>query len=258
MSNLVPFSFESHEIRTITDDQGAPWFVLRDVLEAMDSKTSTTNAIDSIKTGLGDGYSQGIPLETSGGKQQTVIIAESAVTYLLSRSDTEQGRRLNRFIHVEVLPAIRKTGHYEAPAATPKGDDPRIAALKLSSLAMQAARAFGFKGNHAALSADQAIKTLTGTSPLALLGHAHLVADARGQTYGLNELGQMLDPPISGTMLGKKLAEAGLRAKDDVGNWIPTDAASGLFEWLDTAKRHNGGTPVKQVKWFRDVLTRVQ
>lgn len=35
MSNLVPFSFESHEIRTITDDVGDPWFVASDVAIAL-------------------------------------------------------------------------------------------------------------------------------------------------------------------------------------------------------------------------------
>ena len=258
MSNLVPFSFESHEIRVIANDQGDPWFVANDVSELLGYRNAPdmTRMLDEDEKGT-----HNLRIRSESGVEQDremTIISESGLYACILKSRRAEAQTFRKWVTAEVLPAIRKTGHYEAPAATPKGDDPRIAALKLSSLAMQAARAFGFKGNHAALSADQAIKTLTGTSPLALLGHAHLVADVRGQTYGLNELGQMLDPPISGVVLGKKLAEAGLRAKDEVGNWVPTDAASGLFEWMDTAKRHNGGTPVKQVKWFRDVLTRVQ
>ena len=47
--------------------------------------------------------------------QQTIIVSEPAATYLMARSNTEQGRKLNRFIHVEVLPQIRKTGQYATP-----------------------------------------------------------------------------------------------------------------------------------------------
>lgn len=59
-----------------------------------------------------------------GRMQPTFICAEPAVTFLVSRSNTEDGRRLNRFIHTEVLPALRKTGKYAihvdpAPAAAP-------------------------------------------------------------------------------------------------------------------------------------------
>lgn len=88
MSNLVPFSFESHEIRTITDDQGAPWFVLRDVLRAMGTTTPTTVAVESIVTGLGEGYSKILPLSDSLGRNQqfTIFVAERAVLYLLGRS----------------------------------------------------------------------------------------------------------------------------------------------------------------------------
>ncbi|MBV5308119.1 BRO family protein [Chromatium okenii] len=110
---ITPFSFEKRQIRVITDDNGNPWFVLRDLLDGMGSSTTTTNAIDSIKQGLGDGYSNEIPIFDSLGREQFVIIvAEPAATYLVARSNTEQGRKLNRFIHIDVLPSIRKTGSY--------------------------------------------------------------------------------------------------------------------------------------------------
>jgi len=111
MTSLTPFSFDSREIRVV-DQNGNPWFILRDLLEAMESKTTTTAAVESIKQGLGEVFVNDIPLQTAGGMQQVIIVAESAATYLLSRSNTEKGRELNRFIHVEVLPSIHKTGSY--------------------------------------------------------------------------------------------------------------------------------------------------
>lgn len=111
MSNIIIFSFGSHEIR-VTDQDGNPWFVLRDLLAGMASKTTTTRAVESIKQGLGYGVVSDITLQTAGGTQQVIIIAESASTYLLSRSSTDKGRELNRFIHDEVLSAIRKAGSH--------------------------------------------------------------------------------------------------------------------------------------------------
>lgn len=111
MNELAVFNFESNVVR-VTDRDGNPWFVLRDLLKAMGTTTPTGVALETIKDGLGKGYNNVIPLETPGGIQKINIINESAATFLLSRSNTEQGKKLNRFIHVEVLPSIRKTGSY--------------------------------------------------------------------------------------------------------------------------------------------------
>ncbi len=111
-NQLIHFLFNTKEVR-VTDQNGNEWFILRDLLDAMESKTTTTAAVESIKQGLGEVFVNDIPLQTAGGMQQVIIVAESAATYLLSRSNTDKGRELNRFIHVEVLPSIRKTGKYE-------------------------------------------------------------------------------------------------------------------------------------------------
>jgi prophage antirepressor-like protein len=112
MNSLTNFSFDTHSVR-VTDHDGRPWFVLRDLLEAMESKTHTTDAVNSINQGLGGGYVVDFPIVDSLGRpQQAIVVAEPAATYLLARSNTERGRALNRFIHVEVLPQIRKTGEY--------------------------------------------------------------------------------------------------------------------------------------------------
>ena len=119
MTDLTLFTFESHELR-IVDQAGEPWFVLKDVLSAMGTTRTTAQAIASIKHHLGEGYINDIPLQTKGGMQPTTIAAEPAVTFLVSRGNTDDSRRLNRFIHVEALPSIRKTGGYSInPAPTP-------------------------------------------------------------------------------------------------------------------------------------------
>lgn len=123
-TQIVIFPFrkaenDAVEVRTLNHEDGTTWFVLRDVLEAMDTATTRQEAITSIEQGLGDGVVDSIPiLDRLGREQQITIIAESAATYLVSRSNTEAGRKLNRFIHTEVLPQIRRTGRY-VPANVP-------------------------------------------------------------------------------------------------------------------------------------------
>jgi prophage antirepressor-like protein len=133
-NSLTTFIFDGkHEVRTvITDTNDDPWFVLRDVLSAMGSSTPTTVAISSIEQGLGKGFNAVIPLQTAGGVQDVTIVHEVATTFLVSRSNTEKGRQLNRWIHIEVLPSIRKTGSYSiqnvtGTAPTPK--DPTLAMI---------------------------------------------------------------------------------------------------------------------------------
>lgn len=59
MTDLTIFSFhddqanKNRDIRTITDQDGEPWFVLKDVLDAMGSSTRPADAKASIEQGLG-------------------------------------------------------------------------------------------------------------------------------------------------------------------------------------------------------------
>lgn len=116
MNALTPFVFENNSIRII-DADGNPWFVLRDLLDSMGSSTRPADAKSNIIENLGDGVVADYPIvDSMGREQQAIIVAESAATYLVARSNTDRGRKLNRFIHVEVLPSIRKTGGYQLPA----------------------------------------------------------------------------------------------------------------------------------------------
>jgi prophage antirepressor-like protein len=90
------FSFDSTFSLRVVTINGEPWFVLRDLLAAMGTRTTTTAAIESIAQGLGDGFVVDIPIVDTLGRDQTATaVAEAAATYLLSRSNTETGRRLN-------------------------------------------------------------------------------------------------------------------------------------------------------------------
>ena len=88
----------------MTDEQGEPWFVGKDVAEAL-GYTAPRNAIanhvdDEDKK---DALIQ-CPL---GGTQKMVIINESGLYSLILSSKLPQAKEFKRWVTSEVLPAIR-------------------------------------------------------------------------------------------------------------------------------------------------------
>lgn len=111
MSNLTVFDFESNNVRVVSV-QGEPWFVARDVLKAIRSSTTVSAVEALIREELGEEFVTNQPLLTKGGTQSMLLLSEPATSLVIARSRTEWGKRMNRWIHVEILPAIRKTGSY--------------------------------------------------------------------------------------------------------------------------------------------------
>ena len=131
-----------------------------------------------------------------------------------------------------------------------------ISSFNLGSVTRQCvmmAKAFGLKGNQVFLSADRAVKQITGESPLELLGATHLHAPVQEQVFTPTQIGEMLDPKLSGQKVNKLLVELGYQTKEgDV--WLMTGKGQGLGELFDTGKKHNNGTPVKQLKWYQSMV----
>ena len=161
MSNLSVFQFESNEVRTIVDTRdNSPWFVLKDVLAAMGSTTRPAIAKTSIEEVFGGGYTMITPLQTTGGRQEITVINEPATTFLISRSNTEIGKKMNRWIHGEVLPSIRKTGSYStlskqhragSPAEMLEGAEVLARVLNLNGSSLVGAMKRTVKANYPAL-----------------------------------------------------------------------------------------------------------
>ena len=111
MSIPACFSFENSQVRTLgTPD--LPLFVAIDVASALGFQ-KPSNAVsqhvdseDLIKQEITDKL----------GRAQTVnCVNESGLYALIFGSKLESAKRFKRWVTSEVLPAIRKTGRYEAP-----------------------------------------------------------------------------------------------------------------------------------------------
>ena len=96
---------EFGSIRTL-DINGEPWFVGKDVAEALGYSNSRKALIDHI-----DEEDKGVTkCNTLGGVQDMVIINESGLYSLIISSKLPTAKKFKRWVTAEVLPAIRKHG----------------------------------------------------------------------------------------------------------------------------------------------------
>jgi hypothetical protein len=112
MNNVTQFMFDNDEVRSLLINS-QPWFVLADVLRAFKSTTRPSDAKESVIDTFGQDVVNDYPLQTTGGEQNVLFIPYYAVTFLLTRSKTETGKRMNQWIHKEILPSIFQTGQYK-------------------------------------------------------------------------------------------------------------------------------------------------
>lgn len=110
MENLQIFNSEEFgQVRTMVID-GEPWFVGKDVAEALGYERPT----DTVRKRVDD-EDRGISkMETPSGKQEMTIINESGLYTLVLGSKLDSAKRFKRWVTSEVLPSIRGNGAYIA------------------------------------------------------------------------------------------------------------------------------------------------
>ena len=85
MTSLTQFAFNSQQVRVISVN-GDPWFVASDVLTAIKSTTTVTAAKSVIENELGEEFVKRVPVLTSGGFQEIVVLHQMGLSVLLSKS----------------------------------------------------------------------------------------------------------------------------------------------------------------------------
>lgn len=106
-TNINPFQFEKTDVRVLTDDQGEPLFVAKDVAVAL-GYTNPSKAISDHCKGVTIRY----PLQTAGGMQEVRVIKEPDVYRLIFKSKLPSAEKFEKLVMEEILPSIRKTGKY--------------------------------------------------------------------------------------------------------------------------------------------------
>ena len=110
---LAIFSFESSQVRTLGTAE-SPLFVAIDIAVALGYQ----NAKDALSRHVDPEDLTKQEIETKGGRQTVNCVNESGLYALIFGSKLESAKRFKRWVTNEVLPAIRKQGHYECPIAT--------------------------------------------------------------------------------------------------------------------------------------------
>lgn len=107
-SNVQPFEFKGNQLRTLTDNQGEPWFVLKDAMNilGLGNPTETVKSLDE------DEFSTTEVIDSMGRKQHSFIISEPGLYGLVLKSRKPEAKEFKRWIKHEVLPSIRKHGAY--------------------------------------------------------------------------------------------------------------------------------------------------
>lgn len=108
MNNLKVFQNESLGQVRVMDLGGEPYFVLKDVCDALEIERGTRIAerLDE------DEVRQTSVIDSVGRAQQTYIVNESGLYNVILRSDKPQAKQFKKWITSEVLPSIRKRGAY--------------------------------------------------------------------------------------------------------------------------------------------------
>lgn len=96
-------------IRAMTDESGEPWFMAKDVCDALEIKNSR-DALARL-----DEDEKGVALtDTLGGAQHATTVNEAGLYTLVLSSRKPEAKAFKRWVTHEVLPAIRKRGAYVA------------------------------------------------------------------------------------------------------------------------------------------------
>lgn len=108
-NEMQKFDFRGASLRTLTDEEGEPWFVAKDVcdiLELTNPAVALQSLDDDEKTNLSNSYVWSEP------GRRPLIISEPGLYRLVMRSRKPEAKEFQRWVTHEVLPQIRKTGGY--------------------------------------------------------------------------------------------------------------------------------------------------
>lgn len=109
--------FEEHPIKVL--EQGSDLtFCLADVCAAC-GLTNPSKALQQISLEFKGSNFKLAPFQTAGGIQNMTVIEEMHLYFLMMRGRSDTAHRFRQWVYSDLLPTLRKTGHYEVRSAAP-------------------------------------------------------------------------------------------------------------------------------------------
>lgn len=183
-SSIIPFENEEFGvIRALRDDTGEPWFVAKDVCDALGI---ATNHLREDGRGLDDDEVLSLP-NWEGKGSAPLIVSEPGFYKLVMRSRKPEAKAFQRWVTHEVLPSIRKRGGYmvEVPNETPEQTMARAILIARDTIERQRADIDMLAGENAVL------------APKAAMADAFLDADGAYTITQASGLLRQLDGSMS-------------------------------------------------------------
>ena len=104
MNDITIFNHLGNNIRVMTDEQGEPLFVLKDICDAL-GLGNTSMVADRLDS---EGVSTTEVLDNRGVRQKTNVINEAGLYEVIFMSRKPEAKAFKRWVTSEVLPSIRK------------------------------------------------------------------------------------------------------------------------------------------------------
>lgn len=225
---IVPQVFNNADfgaLRVIKDEQGEPWFVARDITNALGLNRTATRRLDDDEKGVRS-------MHTPGGEQQIAVVTEAGFYRLVMESKKPEAKAFQRWVTHEVLPAIRRDGGYMvARDETP--EETMARALLIANRTLERKQRL----------IEQQAAQIDEMRPKALFADAVAASDG---TCLVGELAKMLRQNgvnIGQNRLFERLRNEGFLGKSGHNYNVPTQRAMemGLFRIKETAITHSDG-----------------
>ncbi len=221
-NEIVPQVFSSQEfgtIRAMRGDDGEPWFVARDITDALGLDRTATRRLDDDEKGVRSTH-------TPGGVQEMTLVSEAGFYSLVLASKKPEAHAFKRWVTHDVLPAIRREGGYMVARQdeTPEQTMARAVLIAQKTIERKDAR-------------------IAELEPKALFADAVAASDG---TCLIGELAKMMTQagyPIGQNRLFAKLREDGYLGKSGSNRNVPLQryVEMGLFKIKETAITHADG-----------------
>lgn len=228
-TEIQRFDFKGAALRTLTDENGEPWFVAKDVCDVLELSN-----VGQALARLDDDEKSSITLnDGTPGNPNKAIVSESGLYALVLASRKPEAHEFKRWVTHEVLPQIRKTGGYIP--TTDADDDMTI----LAKAVMIGQRTMEAQKRRIAEQSEH-IKAL---EPKARFADAVAASDG---TCLIGELAKMLRQnglDIGQNRLFEILRQDCYLGKTGSNRNVPTQRAMdlGLFRIKETAITHSDG-----------------
>lgn len=221
---ILPQVFDNPEfgqLRVIQDEDGEPWFVAKDVCDALGlgRQQDSTRYLDDDEKGE-------CLVNTPSGEQRMVTVSEAGLYSLILRSRKPEAREFKRWVTHDVLPSIRRNGGYMIARADETPEQLLARALKLADATLRERDARIAELEPKALFAD-AVAASDGTC---LVGELAKMMRQNGLDIGQNRMFELL-------------RNDGYLGKSGSNRNVPTQVAMdlGLFRIKETAITHSDG-----------------